>query len=71
MKTPIQARLYMLGLLYIVAFLGVQLALPAGHGLRAMTGGSAAPWLILGGGVGLVWAIAAILRRHSRAGRGR
>ncbi|MDB2407762.1 HesA/MoeB/ThiF family protein [Jannaschia sp.] len=48
LKTPVQARLYMIGLLY-VAVLFVQLVLPAGHPLRESLGGSAAQWLILGG----------------------
>jgi len=53
MKTPVQARLYMVGLLY-VAVLGVQAALPAGHPLREMTGGSPALWLLLGGAFVLI-----------------
>ena len=48
MKTPRAARLYMIAILY-VAVLIAQVALPEGHALRAATGGSAAPWLILGG----------------------
>ncbi|TFL18000.1 HesA/MoeB/ThiF family protein [Jannaschia formosa] len=48
LKTPVQARLYMIGLLY-VAVLFVQIALPDGHPLRESLGGSAAQWLILGG----------------------
>jgi molybdopterin/thiamine biosynthesis adenylyltransferase len=54
MGTPRQARLIMLGLLY-VAVLGLQVALPDGHPLREATGGSAAPWLILGGMAVLVF----------------
>jgi molybdopterin/thiamine biosynthesis adenylyltransferase len=62
MKTPVQARLYMLGLLY-VAVLFVQFALPDGHPLRESLGGSPTQWLILGG------LVAAIL--VYRAGLGR
>ncbi|MCE0505207.1 HesA/MoeB/ThiF family protein [Roseivivax sp. GX 12232] len=55
MGAPVRARMAMLGFLY-VAVLGLHLLLPAGHALRAATGGTAAPWLILGGVVALVWA---------------
>lgn len=61
MKVPVQARLNLLGLLY-VAVLAVQLALPDGHGLRELTGGSVALWLLLGGGLVLVLAYRALLR---------
>ncbi|MEM8632069.1 MAG: HesA/MoeB/ThiF family protein [Pseudomonadota bacterium] len=47
MKTPIQARLISIALLY-VAVLAIQVALPDGHVLREATGGSPALWLILG-----------------------
>ena len=46
------ARLYMLGLLYVIVLM-IQIALPEGHGLRQITGGSPALWLILGGFVAL------------------
>lgn len=62
MNAPLQARLYMLGLLYI-AVLGVQVALPDGHPLRETTGGSPALWLLLGGAVVLVLIYRAILRQ--------
>jgi len=62
MGAPKQARLYMIGLLY-VAVLAVQIIFPAGHPLREMTGGSADPWLILGGGVALVLAYRVLLGR--------
>ncbi len=62
MKTPVQARLYMLGLLY-VAVLGVQIALPLGHPLREATGGSAALWLLLGAFVALVLGYRLVLGR--------
>jgi molybdopterin/thiamine biosynthesis adenylyltransferase len=69
MGTPVQARLYMIGLLY-VAVLFVQFALPAGHPLREMLGGEPDQWLVLGGLVGLVIAYRAVflrLRRRARA----
>ncbi|MEM8823330.1 MAG: molybdopterin-synthase adenylyltransferase MoeB, partial [Pseudomonadota bacterium] len=48
MKTPVQARLYMLALLYVVV-LFIMFALPDGHPVREQLGGSPAQWLILGG----------------------
>jgi molybdopterin/thiamine biosynthesis adenylyltransferase len=67
MRAPMQARLYMLGLLYI-AVLAIQIALPAGHPLRETTGGSPALWLILGAFVGLGLSYRAVLvRLRSRA----
>jgi molybdopterin/thiamine biosynthesis adenylyltransferase len=62
MKVPVAARLNMLGLLY-VAVLAVQVALPEGHPLREMTGGSVALWLLLGGGLLLVLGYRAVLTR--------
>lgn len=62
MKVPVAARLNMSGLLY-VAVLAVQLALPEGHPLREMTGGSAALWLLLGAGLVLILAYRAVLVR--------
>lgn len=55
MNAPVRARLVMLLVLY-VAVLAVQVALPETHPLRVNTGGSTAPWLILGGVVVLVLA---------------
>lgn len=67
MKVPVAARLNMLGLLY-VAVLAVQLALPDGHPLRELTGGSFALWVLVGAGLVLVLAYRAILGRlKSRA----
>lgn len=59
---PRRLRLALLAVLYL-ALLAIHLGLPAGHGLRRASGGSAAPWLILGGVVllaalyarGLAW----------------
>jgi molybdopterin/thiamine biosynthesis adenylyltransferase len=48
MKTPVQARLLMIGLLYI-AVLALHVVLPAGHPLREATGGGPAFWLLIGG----------------------
>lgn len=62
LKTPLQARLYMLGLLY-VSVLGVQVALPDGHPLRMATGESPALWLILGGVAVLIMAYRFALQR--------
>lgn len=53
MGAPLRIRAAMLGLLY-VGVLGLHVALPEGHPLRQGTGGSAAPWLLLGGAVVLV-----------------
>lgn len=62
MGAPRQARFYMIGLLY-VAVIAVQIALPDGHPLRETTGGSAAPWLILGGFIVLILAYRLVLSR--------
>ncbi len=62
LKAPVQARLYALGLLYVVV-LAVQVALPAGHPLREATGASPALWLLLGGALVLVLAYRAVLQR--------
>ncbi|MCC1493948.1 molybdopterin-synthase adenylyltransferase MoeB [Cognatishimia sp. F0-27] len=59
---PRQARLYMIGLLY-VAVLALHLVLPDGHPLRMATGESAALWLIVGGFFVLVLAYRVFLRR--------
>ncbi|WP_370399118.1 HesA/MoeB/ThiF family protein [Sulfitobacter sp. JB4-11] len=61
MDAPRQARLTLLGLLY-VAVLGIQVAFPAAHPLVQATGGSAALWLILGGFVVLFLGYRALLR---------
>ncbi|MEZ5673685.1 Molybdopterin or thiamine biosynthesis adenylyltransferase [Thalassovita litoralis] len=53
LKVPQRVRAIMLGLLWL-AIVGLHLLLPDAHPLRASTGGSAAPWLLLGGFVGLV-----------------
>ncbi|MFO6464738.1 HesA/MoeB/ThiF family protein [Jannaschia sp. KMU-145] len=62
LKTPVQARLYMIGLLY-VAVLFAMFALPEGHPIRVQLGGGPGQWLVLGG------LVAAIL--VYRAGLGR
>lgn len=53
LKTPVRARLFMIGLLFAAVLLA-HLILPDGNPLREATGGSAAPWLLLGGFVVLV-----------------
>lgn len=62
MGAPVRARLVMLLLLYAAVLL-VQVALPEAHPLRVGTGGSPAPWLMLGGAVALVLAYREGLRR--------
>ena len=52
MRTPMQARWLMLGLLF-VGVLAIHILLPDGHPLREGTGGSAALWLIIAGMGGL------------------
>ncbi len=67
MKMPRVARLYMIGLLY-VAVLAAHVVLPDGHPLRAATGDTAAPWLIIGILGGLGYAYSLVLGRvRSRA----
>lgn len=48
MRAPYRARLIMIGLLYL-GVLTIQFTLPAQAELRQATGGSALPWLVLGG----------------------
>lgn len=69
MKTPIRARLIMIGLLYAAVVLA-QLALPPEAELRRATGGDVRVWLVLGGAVGLAWLywlLVARLRARSAA----
>ncbi|MGB8621799.1 MAG: molybdopterin biosynthesis protein, partial [Paracoccaceae bacterium] len=67
MKVPLRARWLMIGLLY-VAVLIVQVAFPAGHPLRAATGGSKEVWLALGVVAGLIWGYRLLLGKlHARA----
>ena len=70
LKVPKQARVTMLGLLY-VAVLMVHVALPAGHPLREATGGSAALWLLIGGAAVLVMIYRAGLARLRDRARAR
>ncbi|KIN63263.1 UBA/THIF-type NAD/FAD binding fold protein [Sulfitobacter noctilucicola] len=64
---PREVRATLLALLF-VAVLGIQVAFPETHPLRLATGGSAAPWLILGGFGVLVAGYLQVLKRlRSRA----
>ena len=66
---PWRVRWVMVGVLWL-AVTGVQLALPESAGLRKAKGGSAAPWLLLGGFAALVlayrWGLAWIQARADR-----
>jgi molybdopterin/thiamine biosynthesis adenylyltransferase len=68
LKTPVKARLGMLGLLYL-GVLATQATLPAGHALRAAIGGTVQSWLALGVIAALVAGYAAfvgLLRRRAQ-----
>ncbi|MDW4499019.1 HesA/MoeB/ThiF family protein [Sulfitobacter sp. D35] len=67
---PRQVRLTMLGVLYL-AVLGLQLAFPAGHPLRTATGETAAPWLLLGAALALVWLYRILLQALRARAEGR
>jgi len=62
MKAPVRARLVMIGALYLGVIV-IQLTLPEGSALREGTGGSAAPWVLLGVFLALVLGYRAGLRR--------
>ena len=62
MKAPVRARLTMIGVLYLGVIL-INLTLPEGAAPRVATGGSAAPWVLLGVFVGLALAYRQGLRR--------
>ncbi|APE44728.1 molybdopterin biosynthesis protein [Sulfitobacter alexandrii] len=66
---PRQVRLTLLGVLYL-AVLGIQVTFPATHPLVINTGGSAAPWLLLGGAVALFLAYRALIRALRRRAGG-
>ena len=53
MKTPKSLRWTMIGVLYVAVLLA-QLVFPATHPLRIATGGSVAPWLMIGGVAGMI-----------------
>ncbi|MEM1373903.1 MAG: HesA/MoeB/ThiF family protein [Pseudomonadota bacterium] len=61
MKTPMQARWLMLGLLF-TGVLAIHVVLPNGHPLREGTGGDARLWLILGAAGGLAFGYFRLLR---------
>jgi molybdopterin/thiamine biosynthesis adenylyltransferase len=62
MGAPRRQRWIMIAALW-AAVVAVQLLLPAGHPVRAATGASPAPWLLLGGFAALVLTYAAGLQR--------
>ena len=62
MKAPHSARWTMIGILLVGVIAG-HVALPKGHPIRANTGGSAALWLLILAGAGLVWAYSKVLGR--------
>ena len=67
MKAPAQARLYMLGLLYL-AVLAVQLVLAPSNPLRRAIGGTVTEWVIIGVAVMLVIIYrAGLMRLRARA----
>ncbi|MCR9089127.1 MAG: molybdopterin-synthase adenylyltransferase MoeB [Rhodobacteraceae bacterium] len=61
-KTPVQARLITIGLLYVV-FLAALVVLPEGMGLRQTLGGSAKDWLAIGVIGGLVFGYTLVLKQ--------
>lgn len=62
MKTPVRARLLMIGLLYLTVVVA-QLVLPAEAELRRATGGDVRPWLVLGGLVALGFGYSRVIGR--------
>lgn len=62
LKAPVRPRLVMIGLIYL-AVLSAHLVLPDGTELRAVTGGDARPWIVLGGLVAFILAYRWGLRR--------
>lgn len=67
MGAPYRARLVMIGVLYL-GVLVIQVSLPEGAELRRATGGSAVPWLVLGGFAALAAGYVVILRRLRKRG---
>ena len=61
LKTPVRARLAMVGTLYL-GVLATQTTLPEGHALRAAMGGNVQSWLALGVIAALVAGYAAVVR---------
>ena len=66
---PRRSRFIALGVAYVLV-LGFHLALPLGHPVREVMGGSAAPWAILGGIAALVvlyrWGLSALRARADK-----
>lgn len=46
MRAPLQARLLMIGLLFVAVTM-LHVVMPQGHPLRVATGGTAAPWILI------------------------
>ncbi len=65
MKTPVRARLIMIGLLYAGVVLS-HLLLPDTAEIRRATGGDVRPWLVLGGVAALGLGYMALIRRLRR-----
>ena len=70
MKTPVRARLIMIGLVYLAVVLA-HLVLPETAELRRATGGDVRPWLVLGGVAALVFGymrvVGRLRKRHQSA----
>ncbi|MCC5965862.1 MAG: HesA/MoeB/ThiF family protein [Natronohydrobacter sp.] len=65
MKTPIRARLVMIGVIYVAVVIA-QLVLPETAELRRATGGDVRPWLVLGGVVALGFGYSRLITRLRR-----
>ncbi len=69
MKTPVKARLIMIGLVYTGVVLA-HLLLPESAELRRATGGDARPWLVLGGVAALGFGYMMLIRHLRRKSPG-
>ncbi|MEM7317626.1 MAG: molybdopterin biosynthesis protein, partial [Pseudomonadota bacterium] len=66
--TSRRARLISVAGLFVLIFI-LQLVLPAGHPLREITGGSAAPWLLFGGFAAIALGYGRLLARLRQRAR--
>ncbi len=67
MRAPAQARLLMIGILFVAVTM-LHVVLPFGHPLRAATGGTAAPWImIIVAAVGIAGYRSLLMRLRARA----